>query len=172
MKEYPEKFQYNEFGRMVAVFDPVIEFPKQAASKLLRGDLGELVEDLESLRVYIKNSVGYKWDNDHFRICDAYGEPFKFGLYELGTENDKRYSLTIWGLNDIIVWKSDYFVAEQINDMFQRMEKFTNGSVHCSKCGNEIIWREAMGRRYFAGIYCVDCWENEMKQVEARETYD
>ena len=43
--------------------------------------------------------------------------------------------------------------------------------VNCSACDKEITYNEIAGR-YFAGIYCKECWENKYKEIEAKETYE
>ena len=46
-----------------------------------------------------------------------------------------------------------------------------NGIVECSDCEKKIKINEIAGR-YFAGIYCKDCWENKWQAIEAKETYE
>ena len=45
------------------------------------------------------------------------------------------------------------------------------GKICCSDCGKQITKAQIAGR-YFAGVYCKDCWEREWKAIEAKETYD
>jgi len=53
----------------------------------------------------------------------------------------------------------------------EQTKQFCEGYIPCSKCGKIISTAEIAGR-YFAGVYCRDCWEGGVKQMEARETYD
>lgn len=50
-------------------------------------------------------------------------------------------------------------------------KEYCDGDIHCSGCGKQIKQKEIAGR-YFAGIYCKDCWENKYKDIEAKETYE
>lgn len=54
-------------------------------------------------------------------------------------------------------------------------KEYCENKIHCSDCGKEIVNDRCDGGiagRYFAGIYCKDCWERKWKAIEANENYD
>ena len=50
-------------------------------------------------------------------------------------------------------------------------DDYLKGVVKCSDCKKTILESEIAGR-YFAGIYCEDCWNSKWKKIEEKETYD
>lgn len=93
---------------------------------------------------------------------------FKFGIY--GTQ------FVLWDkdsrcLGSFSVEEKNPPTEEFIKWINETVEKYTEGIVHCSDCGREIKKNEIAGR-YFAGIYCKECWDREWAEREARETYD
>jgi formamidopyrimidine-DNA glycosylase len=52
-----------------------------------------------------------------------------------------------------------------------RMDSWSEGFVRCSGCG-EKIERDKIAGRYFAGVYCQNCWDTKYKAIEAKETYN
>lgn len=67
---------------------------------------------------------------------------------------------------------SDKPIPQNIQkEIAEAAKKFDNGIVACSDCGEEIKKAEA-GGRYFAGVYCQECWDSEWKAREAKETYN
>ena len=51
-------------------------------------------------------------------------------------------------------------------------ENFRNGLVFCSECGSLQEYEKIKYNQYFAGVYCKECWDREIKDIEANETYD
>lgn len=93
---------------------------------------------------------------------------FKFGIY------DDQFDL--WDSDDKILGSFCIKIEkppteEFIKWIYETIEKYIEGIVHCSDCGREIKKDEIAGR-YFAGIYCKECWDREWAEREARETYD
>lgn len=58
-----------------------------------------------------------------------------------------------------------------IDQLYEKLNNYNDGIYHCSDCGVSITKNDIAGR-YFAGIYCKNCWNREWKTVEAAETYD
>ena len=48
---------------------------------------------------------------------------------------------------------------------------YLKGVVKCSDCKKTILENEIAGR-YFAGIYCENCWNSKWKKIEEKDTYD
>ena len=53
----------------------------------------------------------------------------------------------------------------------ETVDNFENHIINCCECGKEIAFSEIAGK-YFAGVYCKDCWENKWKEIEAKEDYN
>jgi len=56
-------------------------------------------------------------------------------------------------------------------EMAQAAKEYVKGVVHCSGCEKEVQ-RDEIAGRYFAGVYCTDCWESTYRAIEAKETYN
>ena len=85
----------------------------------------------------------------------------EFSLYNDFSEHLGCFEINI---NDI---PDDDFIEWIENITYE----YINGIVHCSDC-NKSLKEEEIAGRFFAGIYCKECWEKEWKEREAKETYD
>lgn len=68
----------------------------------------------------------------------------------------------------------NYFEADispLADDIFEAIQDNENGVVRCSDCGKKIT-KDKIAGRYFAGVYCQECWDTTWKDIEARETYE
>lgn len=93
---------------------------------------------------------------------------FKFGIY--------NNEFTIWDNDDKFLGSFCIKIENPPTEGFIKwinriVEEYIAGIVHCSDCGREIKKNEIAGR-YFAGVYCKECWDREWAEREARETYD
>lgn len=98
---------------------------------------------------------------------------------------NRRFAFYFSSVNDTFKLWDDYsrFLGEfKINskdipsvEFIKWIEKVTDdylrGVVKCSDCKKTILENEIAGR-YFAGIYCEDCWNSKWKKIEEKETYD
>ena len=93
---------------------------------------------------------------------------FKFGIYNNEFDiwdNDDKF------LGSFCIKIENPPTEEFIKWINRIVEEYIAGIVHCSDCGREIKKNEIAGR-YFAGVYCKECWDREWAEREARETYD
>lgn len=93
---------------------------------------------------------------------------FKFGIY--------NNEFCIWDNDDKFLGSFCIKIENPPTGGFVKWitritEEYIAGIIHCSDCGREIKKNEIAGR-YFAGIYCKECWDREWAEREARETYD
>lgn len=160
------------------------------------------------LSVALKVVTGDRYDNSRTRLTNIFGEEFaiqvhtprewghgspfakslrkKFGKLPIRGEVHEIYLWDHRGLTS--VFESGTFLAkgadpipeEIVTQMKSAMEDFTSGTLACSDCRQQFK-RDDSGGRYFAGVYCHDCWDGETgqhkgrggwKAVEAKETYD
>ena len=93
---------------------------------------------------------------------------FAFGIYDnqfcLWHEGHDSLGEKKINMNSTPDEKFIKWVDEKINNKIE-------GKINCSDCGKLINEKEIAGR-YFAGLYCKDCWERTWKEIEAKETYD
>ena len=136
----------------------------------------ELHDMLESYVKWRNDTFGRHFDNNNYFLVRE-NKRFSFLIDTNNYSNCKlKNSFSLWNDNneslggyiiDVNLWPSDEFV-EWIEDT---TERYCIEKVNCSACGKEITYNEITGR-YFAGVYCKDCWENKYKEIEAKETYE
>ena len=130
----------------------------------------EWITSMEQLQV---NLFGLPFDNNsHAKISNSYGDEFTFALY---ISNDK-VNIHIWDCAGSTSVMQVSFVngelSQQIIHQIQNtINDYTRGKINCSDCGKQIYRSEIAGR-YFAGVYCKDCWDGKWRAIEAKETYD
>lgn len=98
---------------------------------------------------------------------------FIFGIYsrEFNLWDDSSRSLGEFdlGRNYKSETPSDDFI-KWIEDV---TKDYCEGIIRCSDCGKRIkLKSNEIGGRYFAGIYCKECWEDTWSAIEAREDYN
>ena len=86
---------------------------------------------------------------------------------------------------DFIIWNSNGFTAlgrydidcnapptrEFIEWIYCILDNYSHNILHCSDCGKPLPDGKYAGR-YFAGVYCEDCWEEKWRAIEAAEDYE
>jgi hypothetical protein len=144
------------------------------------------------VRKAIKPIVNYGWDSGILRVSNIYGDEFSISIF-LGKNKGipSGWNINIWnhmGSSTIGVWNKPYkdnddkLTREEISDIKKRLEEYSHHIQHCSDCsstmptGKDIKKTEEhqkeYGGMYFAGRYCLDCWERKWKAIEAKETYE
>ena len=144
-------------------------------------------KDLKRIQTAMKVITQERFDNPHLMLSNTYGDLFSLAVYKQNTVYD--YEINVWdykGLPSICVNKfhidnfDDPIPKNIIDELQVATEKYSKGFVQCSDCGNEISIENA-GGRYFAGIYCIDCWLGSTgekkgiggwKYIESQESYD
>ena len=93
-------------------------------------------------------------------------------------ENGKYYDLQIWACKsygDDITILSEYYnnIDEVYKSINETIDLYEKGFVRCVKCHKVYKREDIRHNRFYAGIYCDDCW-NEPRFIERRrnETYD
>ncbi len=147
----------------------------------MMGDPGEFIEKLEEASKAVKRAVGE--DNRgsvKIRFSNGYGTEFAFMLskHTHMTTKETWYDLSVWdslGHTSVISGIVPEDICERrdfVKKVLDTSELFTMGKLHCSDCGKVVNYQEVSGNRYFAGIYCNDCWERKWKAIEAKENYN
>ncbi len=146
----------------------------------MAGNLDEFVSELKEASNAVKVAVDYKWANGNIRFSNIYGTEFSFMLskHEHLTTKKTWYDLSVWdayGSTSIIsgiVPENSKERQAFIEKVIAFSEEFTKGKIHCSDCGKIVNYNDVRGNRYFAGIYCDDCWNSKWKEIEAKENYN
>lgn len=132
-----------------------------------------LLKELNILHERVKKAVNYKFDHPSTKISDICGHLFTvmfsgFGLFMLW---DDAGSTTL--LSRAIKLDQNQCLSQKLVDEIELiMAEYRHGYIHCTHCETKIKTKEIAGR-YFAGVYCEDCWENKgFKKREAKETYE
>ena len=133
----------------------------------------KVVKELERLWYLTKDAVDFGWDNTGIRISNIYGQMFAV----IFDEHEDYINMTIWNENGsaslgTFELLENEFAPGELKRFKNTMNDWTCGYMPCSKCGKRIKYLENTGHRYFAGVYCIDCWESEMKAIEANESYN
>ena len=151
-------------------FKTSISFNYYSFIKIFMGDLEDLDKNFECLGNTVDSAFNLNIGSISTRVSNIYGYEFVFSIYGKdlflwdhsgGTEIGK-VSLD----DDLKVRK------EQLNKMVRLTESFTNGIIECGLCDKEINYQENRNHRYYAGIYCPECWSSEIKAIEAKEDYN
>lgn len=72
----------------------------------------------------------------------------------------------------VIVQDPEQPLEEKVcREIIDLADNYTKGKVHCSDCG-KVMNRDDIAGRYFAGVYCDDCWNGKWKAIEAAENYN
>ena len=142
-------------------------FREMVNTKTTWGQFEKMLEDFHNLR---NKYIGYNLGNSS-RCLIRENKRFAFsnhgGLFSLW--DDFSQSLGQFNLGEN--YKNEVPSEEFIKWIEKVTEEYCKGIVHCSDCGREIHKNEIAGR-YFAGIYCKNCWEGKWKAIEAREDYN
>jgi len=168
---------------MITYIAPMVIDYMKFSSKL-KGDLHEFRDDLEVVRKELKRVSGYQFDNPHFRFSNIYGTEFAFQIHEKSRYDNTNRNYIPLDIFDVNVWDytggTDLFHGtipdsdrqEFINELLMVCDKWSIGEKKCSDCKKWINYAENKSHRYFAGIYCSECWERKWKAVEASENYN
>lgn len=62
-------------------------------------------------------------------------------------------------------------LKSELDEINSYLEEFCQDKIRCSCC-RKLMDKKDVAGRYFAGVYCKECWESEYKAREAAETYD
>jgi len=165
----------NADGTFESNLTPAIIFNYMDFRKLLMSDdIAKLCDDLEELRGYVADAVGFKWGNGFFRFSNIFGNEYTF----LITGNHKGWRLAVWdhhggaSIATTSIPKDSKERGEVITKVLKATERHTVGYIQCSACKEEVPIATANKHAYFAGRYCDTCWDSKYKQLEANENYN
>lgn len=121
------------------------------------------------LNEYIKcrNKIfGCVWSNPEIYLIRE-NQKFEFGIFE---------EFNIYDDNSKLLGEFKININQPPTDKFnewieQITREYLDGIIHCSDCDKTIFKNEIAGR-YFAGVYCDECWNGKWKAIESKENYD
>ena len=140
-------------------------------------------EGMRSIYNELKSLTNYRFDNNKKLWSNIFGDFFSISIHFVNNQrtNKKYWEIYVWdakGNTSIINFTQDSINKEEdvlsdqnYNILTKYTEDFSRGKVRCSDCKKEINHSEIAGR-YFAGVYCNECWERKWKVIEAKETYN
>jgi hypothetical protein len=174
---YPDRFKQTVHG--FANFTPTITFHHSILERWILKDVHGLCDDLPKLGVYVRQCFDTQTSNDQFFVSNNYGDVFRFSLnpsqFVSGTQ---YYSMSVWdatggtSIGRIALLGNKVSDQKMYRQLVRKMDRFTEGFVCCSDCDKEMLYLEAINRRFYSGIYCAYCWERTWREKEAREKYD
>ena len=133
--------------------------------------LKEIIEQYEKLRVSVKETTGYYWDNSHLMVSDLFGGLYAFGISPNGE------TLTLYNpagnsyLGEFKANNKGTLNREDRDKINEICENYMRGNVPCSVCGKFISINDIAGS-HFASIYCKDCFKGQIKEAALNETYN
>jgi hypothetical protein len=124
---------------------------------------------------HVRDSLGCYYSNSVLQISNLYGDLFAYHLM-VRDKARKEWTLMLWGKHQAL---GKWFLNEEditnnwqvIREALKATEEFSLGVIPCSECSTKIKTHEVAGR-WFAGVYCKECWEGGIKQQEAKQNYD
>lgn len=145
---------------------PATTFNAMITTQTTWKDLFDMLDKFQELR---NSYLGYCLGNSchHILYKDT---KFSFGIYgrvfDLWADGGATHllSLSVKGSEEVPT-------PEEVREIINTIQDYCEGKICCSDCGRQICIDEIAGK-YFAGVYCKDCWESKWKAIEARETYD
>jgi hypothetical protein len=147
---------------------PSVTLDREYLKKKLTTESEAVVEaELERMRVVLRDFCGYQWDNNQFLVGASDGTFFKVLL--LGG------TISIYTLRSVHIADAKY---ADVAEAFGRMQEYTDGFIHCSKCDDKIKLEDVAGH-FYAGSYDKKCWEGKgdgdeksVKYQAEHENYD
>jgi len=125
----------------------------------------------------MKKMSGYTFDNNKTLWSNIYGHFFSI----LVNNYHDEWHISIWDAGgstsicditqEMVDKETDILSDVNYKTLCKFSEQYSRGITPCSRCGKSLKKEEIAGR-YFAGVYCTECWEGEMKEIEAKETYN
>lgn len=172
------------YKKLNGYFTPYLVFTLNQLIDLMKEDdsIEKTMIRINAFEKEVKEVADHGWGNQHLFIKNSYGDLFKFMLskeYLSGGRTNNLYVLTLWSYNDHslghFILKDKYCIENKdvvLDKVAKRTERFSQGYVPCSNCEKEEKIKDIEKNRYFAGIYCNECWERKYKAIEAKENYN
>ena len=134
----------------------------------------ETDQELKRLWKECQKVMDYKWDTPAIHISNIFGTSFTAHIYQ---NNKGKITLTLWDDRGHVSLGSylmqEYgFQGTEFTRLCDVMNDWTRGFMPCSHCGKRINYQDNSSHSYFAGIYCLECWDKTYKAKEAKETYN
>lgn len=133
---------------------PVIYLDGRRVNNWENVSIKELYQKAEELRKNIKKSIGYYWDNSHFKITNDYGKPvLSVGFF--------KQNISFWNdrTGDALFSIYEKVTQEDIEKIRDAIEQITDNKRLCLRCDKWV----KVGETYsYAGFVCKDCYDPEI----------
>lgn len=109
-------------------------------------------------------------------------------VFGIDVDLSKLWSIHLWDEgghtavhNEIFISLDNKIPKDTLNKIQEMVKKYSDGTVRCSDCKKWIDYEENARHRYFAGVYCPQCWIGDTGhnkdrggwyEVEKKETYN
>lgn len=159
---------------------PYIVIDYMTFKNKMMDNLDEFISELKEAGNAVKVAVNHKWANGNTRFSNIYGTEFSFMLskHEHITTKEVWYDLSVWDTCGSVSIASGVVPENSkerhafIKKVLDISKEYTQGKIHCSDCGKVVNYYDVQSNKYFAGIYCDDCWNRKWKEIEAKENYN
>jgi hypothetical protein len=136
---------------MEVIMEPQIHFSTSDIRKWEGKATYQLHEEMDSLRVKVRDASGYRWDNSHFFIDDGFGKPaLKVLFYGDGISFWNARNGVALDTFTRLTWAAD--TSEAIREWVDKIEK---GLTRCQDCKG---WVKHINHFDFAGGVCDKCY--------------
>jgi hypothetical protein len=117
----------------------------------------QIKNEMENLRIAIKNASGYFWDSQNFFIDDISGKPAL--RVQFWPDNISLWNATNGrGIQTIQSDENGIFTEDDYNKLYTCVVKVANGFTQCASCND---WVKEYKPYSFAGAVCLTCFDPE-----------
>jgi hypothetical protein len=135
-----------------------------------------MVAEIKELRDRLGDDFSIT-SNPGIYVSNVFGALFKVYLRNMDFSENPEIRVTFYDTqgSSTTVWEAAFNKEGCNQDLIKAknvLDDFSMGIVRCSDCGSKQKFSLIERNRYFAGIYCDDCWNRKWKAIEAKEDYN
>lgn len=141
-------------------------------------DPDPFMEEIEFTRKALKRVADYQWDSQTIRFSNIYGTEFKFQIHKSTHLKTKvvTYDFYMWDVSGQVAIYGEQYRQENVDTIIKKIgdhaEKWSRGEIRCSGCGDWCVYSDIRSNNFYAGHYCLKCWNGGMKKRAEEENYN
>ena len=97
--------------------------------------------------------------------------PFEFNGHKYSISYYKG-KVCFWVQNGFTNLESDIPLENALDVLSETMSNYEKGYIKCAECGKLVSLEEVEYHRYYAALFCNDCWNNKWKAIRAKDRCD